>query len=191
MHELSIVADLVALCEKALNAEIAKKKDATKQGDKNRCDIANTARNIDFANADTMGAKNAENTGVADMGLNHKTAVFAENLDTNPQALSEDFRCDIPSAKSPQIRELHVKIGRLSGVEAHYLQNCYEVFRAGTVCENADLIIHTQEIVVKCKNCGFSGDLTQNNDFSCPRCKSSEISVIDGEDMYLMRLVIE
>ena len=185
MHELSIVADLVALCEKVLNAEIAKKKGAAEQGDKNRCDIANTARNIDFANADTMGAKNAENTGVADTNSNDKSGDFYKNLDAKPQASYDTF-----GSKSPQIRELHVKIGRLSGVEAHYLQNCYEVFRAGTVCENADLIIHTQEIVVKCKNCGFSGDLTQN-DFSCPRCNSSEISVIDGEDMYLMRLVIE
>jgi hypothetical protein len=185
MHELSIVADLVALCEKALNAEIAKKKGVAEQGDKNRCNIADTTRNTDSANVGTIGAKNAQNTGVANMGLNHKNGDFAENFDANPQA-----SCDTPSAKSPQIRELHVKIGRLSGVEAHYLQNCYEVFRAGTVCENADLIIHTQEIVVKCKNCGFSGDLAQN-DFSCPRCKSSEISVIDGEDMYLMRLVIE
>ena len=178
MHELSIVADLVALCEKALNAEKAKKKGAAEQGDKNRCDIANTANeNTDSANT--------ENTGVADTNPNDKNGDFYKNLDANPQASYDTF-----SSKSPQIRELHVKIGRLSGVEAHYLQNCYEVFRAGTVCENADLIIHIQEIVVKCKNCGFSGDLTQN-DFSCPRCKSSEISVIDGEDMYLMRLVIE
>ncbi len=185
MHELSIVADLVALCEKALNAEIAKKKGAAEQGDKNRCDIADTARNTDSVNADIIDTKNAENTGVTNMDSNDKNGDFTENFDTNPQASR-----DTSSAKSPQIRELHVKIGRLSGVEAHYLQNCYEVFRAGTVCENADLIIHTQEIVVKCKNCGFSGNLAQN-DFSCPRCKSSEISVIDGEDMYLMRLVIE
>ena len=185
MHELSIVADLVALCEKALNAEIAKKKGAAQQGDKNRCNIANTANeNTDFANTD-IGTENTENTGVADTDSNDKSGDFVKNFDINPQA-----PCDTPSAKNPQIRELHVKIGRLSGVEVHYLQNCYEIFRAGTVCENADLIIHTQEIVVKCKNCGFSGDLTQN-DFSCPRCKSSEISVIDGEDMYLMRLVIE
>ena len=185
MHELSIVADLVALCEKVLNAEIAKKKGAAEQGDKNRCNIANTANeNTDFANTD-IGVKNTENTSIVDTDSNDKNGDFAENFDVNPQA-----PCDIPSTKSPQIRELHVKIGRLSGVEAHYLQNCYEVFRVGTVCENAVLIIHTQEIVVKCKNCGFSGDLTQN-DFSCPRCKSSEISVIDGEDMYLMRLVIE
>ena len=185
MHELSIVADLVALCEKALNAEKAKKKGTAEQGYKNRCDIADTANeNTDFANTD-IGTENTENTGVADTDSNSKNGDFYKNLDANPQTL-----CDTPIAKSPQIRELHVKIGRLSGVEAHYLQNCYEVFRAGTVCENADLIIHTQEIVVKCKNCGFSGDLTQN-DFSCPRCKSSEISVIDGEDMYLMRLVIE
>ena len=167
MHELSIVADLVSLCEKALNAEKAKKKGAAEQGGKNSCNIADTANeNTDFSNTD-IDTKNTKNTGAA-------------NTDSN----------DKVSSKSPQIRELHVKIGRLSGVEAHYLQNCYEVFRAGTVCENADLIIHTQEIVVKCKNCGFSGDLTQN-DFSCPSCKSSEISVIDGEDMYLMRLVIE
>ena len=185
MHELSIVADLVALCEKALNAEKAKKKGAAEQGDKNSCDITNTARNTNSANADIMGAKNAENTGVVNTNSNDKNDDFVKNFDINPQA-----PCDTPSAKNPQIRELHVKIGRLSGVEVHYLQNCYEVFRAGTVCENADLIIHPQEIVVKCKNCGFSGDLTQN-DFSCPRCKSSEISVIDGEDMYLMRLVIE
>ncbi|WP_298024220.1 hydrogenase maturation nickel metallochaperone HypA [uncultured Campylobacter sp.] len=185
MHELSIVADLVALCEKALNAEKAKKKGAAEQGDKNRCDIADTANeNTNSANTG-MGTENTENTGVTDTDSNSKNGDFYKNLDANPQTL-----CDTPIAKSPQIRELHVKIGRLSGVEAHYLQNCYEVFRAGTVCENADLIIHPQEIVVKCKNCGFSGDLTQN-DFSCPRCKSSEISVIDGEDMYLMRLVIE
>ena len=185
MHELSIVADLVALCEKALNAEIAKKKGAAEQGDKNRCDIADTANeSTDFANTD-IGTENTENTGVLGTDSNDKNGDFYKNLGANPQASYDTF-----SSKSPQIRELHVKIGRLSGVEAHYLQNCYEVFRAGTVCENADLIIHTQEIVVKCKNCGFSGDLTQN-DFSCPRCKSSEISVIDGEDMYLMRLVIE
>ena len=186
MHELSIVADLVALCEKALNAEKAKKKDAAEQGDKNRCDIADDTanENTDSANTD-IGTENTENTGVVDTNSNGKSGDFYKNLDANPQA-----SYDTLSSKSPQIRELHVKIGRLSGVEAHYLQNCYEVFRAGTVCENADLIIHTQEIVVKCKNCGFSGDLTQN-DFSCPHCKSSEISVIDGEDMYLMRLVIE
>ena len=185
MHELSIVADLVALCEKALNAEIAKKKGAAEQSDKNRCDIADTANeNTNSANTN-IGLKNTENTGIVDTNSNDKNGDFYKNLDANPQASYDTF-----SSKSPQIRELHVKIGRLSGVEAHYLQNCYEVFRAGTVCENADLIIHIQEIVVKCKNCGFSGDLTQN-DFSCPHCKSSEISVIDGEDMYLMRLVIE
>nr|WP_314373279.1 hydrogenase maturation nickel metallochaperone HypA [uncultured Campylobacter sp.] len=186
MHELSIVADLVALCEKALNAEKAKKKGVTEQqGDKNSCNIADTANeNTDFANTD-IDTKNTENTGVVDTNLNSKNSDFYKNLDAKPQAPYDTF-----ALKSPQIRELHVKIGRLSGVESHYLQNCYEVFRAGTVCENADLIIHTQEIIVKCKNCGFSGDLTQNY-FSCPRCKSPEISVIDGEDMYLMRLVIE
>ncbi|WP_297897864.1 hypothetical protein, partial [uncultured Campylobacter sp.] len=109
MHELSIVADLVALCEKALNAEKAKKKGAAEQGDKNRCDIADTANeNTNSANTG-MGTENTENTGVTNIDSNDKNGDFAENFDVNPQA-----PCDTPSAKSPQIRELHVKIGRLS-----------------------------------------------------------------------------
>ncbi|BCX79607.1 hydrogenase maturation nickel metallochaperone HypA [Campylobacter sp. 19-13652] len=94
------------------------------------------------------------------------------------------------SITPPKIREVVVKIGVLSGVEPHYLQSAYDVYKIGTVCDEAELSIITQPVVVKCLECGGVEEL-KKHEFSCPKCKSTELEVKDGEDMYLMRLVIE
>lgn len=91
---------------------------------------------------------------------------------------------------TPQIREVVVKIGVLSGVEPHYLQSAYDVYKIGTVCDAAELSIVMQPVVVKCLACGSVQEL-KKYEFVCPKCQSTELEVKDGEDMYLMRLVIE
>ncbi|PSM51408.1 hydrogenase nickel insertion protein HypA [Campylobacter blaseri] len=89
-----------------------------------------------------------------------------------------------------EIESLEIKIGRLSGVEPHYLESAYEFYKKGTICENAKLIIHVQNIVVQCNNCGEKNELDKN-EFLCPKCGSNKLDVIDGEDMYLMRLTMK
>lgn len=89
-----------------------------------------------------------------------------------------------------KVVSLTLKIGRLSGVEIHYLQSCFDVFKLGSVCEDAKLIINEQNIVVKCSDCGTQSELSKN-EFICPKCGSDKLEVIDGEDMYLMRLEME
>ena len=74
-----------------------------------------------------------------------------------------------------------------SGVEPHYLESAFEVYKTGTICENAELEIIVQNVAVECKSCGFSGELSEN-DFTCPVCGSQELEVTGGEDMHLMRL---
>lgn len=89
-----------------------------------------------------------------------------------------------------KIKEIYIKVGRLSGVEPHYLQSCYDAFKVGTICNDAKLHIHLQEVIVQCFDCHFNGILAKNH-FICPNCKSVNIKVVDGEDMYLMRLIME
>ncbi|MGH1600011.1 hydrogenase maturation nickel metallochaperone HypA [Campylobacter majalis] len=89
-----------------------------------------------------------------------------------------------------KITKIHIKIGRLSGVEAHYLQSAFSVLQPESVCEDAELVCHTQEVIVECDKCGFNGELVKN-EFICPQCKSTNIKVTDGEDMYLMRLEMQ
>ena len=80
-----------------------------------------------------------------------------------------------------EVVHLEVRIGRLSGVEPHYLESAFEVYKTGTICENAELLIVLQNVA------GFIGELSEN-DFTCPACGSQALEVTGGEDMHLMRL---
>jgi hydrogenase nickel incorporation protein HypA/HybF len=80
-----------------------------------------------------------------------------------------------------------VKIGVLSGVEPSLLQTAFDTFKEKTICNDASFIINHQKIVIECLNCSTSSTL-EKNEFSCPKCKSTKVKVIDGEDMYLMSL---
>ncbi len=89
-----------------------------------------------------------------------------------------------------KVTKLEVKIGVLSGVEPDLLTTAFETFKEGTICENAEFIMKIQPVIVKCKSCGFEGEL-KKDEYLCPKCKSNELEIIDGEDMYLMSLELE
>ena len=89
-----------------------------------------------------------------------------------------------------RILKIELKIGRLSGVEAHYLHRAFEGFKSEKMFENAELIIHTQDVVIKCESCGFEGSIKKNR-FACIVCGSTRLKVIDGEELLLLRLEME
>ena len=100
--------------------------------------------------------------------------------------------CETNAAKqkATKVLKVEISVGKLSGVEPHYLKTSFDAFKAGTICYEADLIINTQNIVVRCLDCQYEGELPQNV-FVCPKCGSHEITVTAGEDLLLMRLEME
>ena len=91
---------------------------------------------------------------------------------------------------SKKVTKVIIKIGVLSGVEPDLLQTAFDTFKEKTVCENAEFIINHQKVIIACLSCGKESTL-EKNEFLCPSCQSSQIKVIDGEDMYLMSLEME
>ncbi len=88
-----------------------------------------------------------------------------------------------------KITKVEVKIGKLSGVEPHLLQTAFDTFKEKTICDGAEFLIRIQSLVVKCIDCGQESTLEKNT-FACPKCEGP-VEVLDGEDMYLMRLEME
>ncbi|WP_458699418.1 hydrogenase maturation nickel metallochaperone HypA [Sulfurospirillum sp. 1307] len=88
-----------------------------------------------------------------------------------------------------KITKVEVKIGKLSGVEPHLLQTAFDTFKEKTICDGAEFVMNIQDLVVRCVKCHEKSILEQNV-FSCPKC-GGDVEVIDGEDMYLMRLEME
>ncbi len=83
-----------------------------------------------------------------------------------------------------------VKIGVMSGVEPSLLQTAFDTFKEKTICEEAEFIINMQNVVVKCHKC-LSESTLAKLEYCCPKCKSAELDIVDGEDMYLMQLELE
>ncbi len=89
-----------------------------------------------------------------------------------------------------KVTKVVVKIGVMSGVEPHLLKEAFDTFKDKTICEESEFIMHIQKVKIKCNDCDKESEL-EKNEYLCPQCESSNINVIDGEDMFLMQLELE
>lgn len=106
------------------------------------------------------------------------------------QALVKQCENEAKKHKASKVLNVAVKIGVLSGIEPHFLKVTYDTFKKGTICEEAELDMQIQNVIVRCNECNQTNELSENV-FTCPNCDSINIDVLDGEDMILMRLDME
>ncbi len=81
-------------------------------------------------------------------------------------------------------------IGKFSGVEIDLLKNALEFFKTGSVLEEAEILIETQDLKIKCLDCGKEC-IKDKWDVTCPYCGSTNTQVIAGEEMFLKTLELE
>jgi len=99
----------------------------------------------------------------------------------------EDIANDNSATK---ITKVVSKIGVMSGIEVHLLQVAFDTFKEGSICDGAEFVIDIQPIVIECSECNHISEL-KKIDYCCQECRSTNVSVIDGEDMFLMSLEME
>ncbi|MDG6774151.1 hydrogenase/urease nickel incorporation protein HypA [Thiomicrorhabdus sp. ZW0627] len=90
--------------------------------------------------------------------------------------------------QATEVSKVVIKIGKLSGVEPDLLATAFDTFReASPVCRTAELDMQIQPVKIFCRGCGEHSTLDEHR-YVCPLCQSVEISVTDGEEMFLMQL---
>lgn len=105
-------------------------------------------------------------------------------------ALLEMCEKNAKENNASKITKVEIKVGKLSGVEPHLLETAFNTFKEETICDGAEFVMQIQDIVVRCQNCQSEATLSKN-EFTCPTCNSTELSIVDGEEMYLMHLEME
>ena len=85
------------------------------------------------------------------------------------------------------VERVYLKIGPLSGIEPHLLRQAYPLAVAGTVAENAELVIEAAEVIVTCTQCGSESKVLPNR-LLCADCGDFRTRVISGDEMILQRL---
>ena len=88
------------------------------------------------------------------------------------------------------ITKVVTKIGVLSGIETHLLQVAFDTFKEGTLCAQAEFVIHEQKLKLECRDCGHVFE-TDEIRYYCTECESLRVKTLDGEEMYLMSLEME
>jgi hydrogenase nickel incorporation protein HypA/HybF len=77
-----------------------------------------------------------------------------------------------------------VRIGPLSGIEAHLLKQAFPLAAAGTVAEKAELIIEALPIRVKCQICNAETEAKANR-LICGECGDYHTQLLSGDEMLL------
>ena len=103
------------------------------------------------------------------------------------QALLDQCEETARQNNATKVKKVIVKIGVMSGVEVELLKTAFDTFKENTMCEKAEFITNIQPIMIKCHNCDKTFTL-KRYEYSCPKCQSIDLDIIDGEDMYLMQL---
>ena len=106
------------------------------------------------------------------------------------QSLMEQVESIALERNAQCVTSIVVGMGPLSGVEAQLLKNAYPIASAGTVAEEAKLIIESLPVRVKCSQCGSESDALPNK-LICKQCGDWRTTLISGDELLLMSIELE
>ena len=89
-----------------------------------------------------------------------------------------------------KITKVITKIGKLSGIEPHLLEVAFDAFKEKSVCAEAKFIMELQNLILECNECKKKSEQKEIR-YQCLHCQSTDVKVLDGEEMYLMHLEMQ
>lgn len=89
-----------------------------------------------------------------------------------------------------KVTEIVLKIGPLSGIEIPLLRHAYPLAAAGTVAEDAKLVVGTAKVIVRCSQCGAESEVAANR-LVCRNCNDFRTKIISGDELVLERVELE
>jgi hydrogenase nickel incorporation protein HypA/HybF len=112
----------------------------------------------------------------------HELSIIASLVETI-EALAREH-------KAKTVTGVWIKVGALSGVVPELLESAFEMYRKGTIVENAFLTIERPPLKALCRACRAE---TERTDYSpsCPVCGSSDLEITGGTDLLLERIEMD
>jgi hydrogenase nickel incorporation protein HypA/HybF len=80
-----------------------------------------------------------------------------------------------------RVTELHLRVGRLSGVLPDAMRFCFDVVAAGTPLEGARLDIEEPDGLARCRDCGAEFDVPDL--ILLCACGSADVDVVAGREL--------
>ena len=89
-----------------------------------------------------------------------------------------------------RILSIHLRVGKLSGIEVESLRFCFKVLSEETIAQSAGLEVEVVPLRGRCRCCQ-SEFAMEEVDFVCPRCHNRDIELISGTEMLMDKMEVE
>ena len=88
---------------------------------------------------------------------------------------------------STRVTSVQLRIGPLSGVEPHLLEQAFPLAAAGTVAEGSELRLDCLPVSVSCGHCGTVTNAPPNR-LVCGQCGAWRTTLVSGDELQLARV---
>ena len=106
------------------------------------------------------------------------------------QSLMSQVEAIVRERHATRVTAIVIGVGPLSGVEQQLLKNAYPIASAGTVAENAELLIRSTPVRVRCTTCGEESEVKPNR-LVCGHCGDWRTELLCGDELLLVQLELE
>ena len=96
---------------------------------------------------------------------------------------------EVEKLKGNKVEEIHLEIGKISGIEITSLEFAWEQCMKNSVLDGAKVQITEPEGFARCAECNHEFKIAKIYD-SCERCGSPFKEIITGKEMKINKLVI-
>lgn len=102
-------------------------------------------------------------------------------------ALMEQVERIAREHRAGRVERIVLQVGPLSGVEAPLLKRAWPLVSIGTVAEEAELVIETAAVKVRCTQCDAVSEVVPNR-LLCAACGDFRTRLVSGDEMLLANM---
>lgn len=106
------------------------------------------------------------------------------------QGIFNTLEAELTEGQLGKLREIHLKVGILSGVEPQFLQHAFQFMAAEGPFEQASLKIQLVDVRAACSNCADTF-VVEKYRFVCPHCGQPCSEVLEGKELEIHKLILE
>ncbi len=91
-----------------------------------------------------------------------------------------------------KVKKINLRIGMLSDVIPDWAQTYFDMLSKDTMADGALLDIERVPVLIKCRQCGNEFGFSDGDwRFTCDKCESSDIELLQGRELAVASIEIE
>ncbi len=115
------------------------------------------------------------------------------------QSIVKTVLTEAEKQNAVKVDSVEIEIGELTFLGQDQVEFWIKTGFESTIAEGAEIIFKKIKGRIKCKSCGYEGDIKVKEDpqyhiflpsFSCPECKGTDVTIVSGKNAFIRTIKI-